>query len=84
MSVDITFSQYPFFSSNFRYLREQKYLYSIVRDKEFSTSRQVLGSKSKELKGKGKGNRQNRAEPLTFEERVDLRTKGLTGTEKKP
>ena len=38
-----------------RFLKEKKYLYSLVNDQEFETSRAVLQSKRKELKQKGKG-----------------------------
>ena len=44
-----------------RFLKEKKYLYSLVNDKEFETSRAVLQSKRKELKQKGKGCNPNAA-----------------------
>ncbi|XP_056000117.1 uncharacterized protein KIAA1958-like [Ostrea edulis] len=62
-----------------RYLRENKYPFSLVNDKEFATSRTVLISKRKELKQKGKGGRPNAAEPLTKSEENILKEKGCIG-----
>ena len=47
-----------------RYLRDVGYKFSLVSSAEFDLSRRVLQAKRKELKGKGMGNRPNRAKPL--------------------
>ena len=47
-----------------RYLRDVGYNLSIVSSPEFDLSCRVLQAKRKELKGKGLGNRPNRAKPL--------------------
>ena len=44
------------------------YTRSLVKDDSFKTSRKVLESKRKELKLMGKGNKENRAEPITEDE----------------
>ncbi|XP_062619802.1 uncharacterized protein KIAA1958 homolog [Saccostrea cucullata] len=62
-----------------RYLKEKKYPYSLVNDKEFETSRTVLMSKRKELKQKGKGSKPNAAEPLTVSEENKLKEEGCIG-----
>ena len=62
-----------------RFLKEKKYLYSLVNDKEFETSRAVLESKRKELKQKGKGCKPNAAEPLTISEENKLKEEGCIG-----
>ena len=62
-----------------RSLRENHYPFSIITDKEFLTSRTVLASKRKELKQKGKGNKPNRAEPITMSEEKLLMEKGCLG-----
>lgn len=49
-------------SSIRRFLREEKYLFCLDTDKEFSTSRRVRISKRKELKQKEKGYEPNAAE----------------------
>ena len=51
-----------------RYLRENEYGYSLINSVEFSTSKVILEKRRAELKGLGKGNRPNQAEPLTPEE----------------
>ena len=48
-----------------RYLGDMGYSQSLVTSEDFKLSKQVLASKRKELKREGKGNRPNRAEPLT-------------------
>lgn len=64
-----------------RYLKEKKYPYCMVTDKEFGTSRKVLSSKRKELKEKGMGNRPNAAEPLNATEENILTEKGCIRVE---
>ena len=62
-----------------RYLRDRKYPFSLVVDKEFATSRAVLASKRKELKQKGKGNRPNASTPLSKGEEKALKDKNCVG-----
>ena len=50
-------------SSISRYLNEKRNI-NILKDKEFQHSRDVIDAKRKELKGKGLGNKKNRADPL--------------------
>lgn len=50
-----------------RYLRENKYPESIITSDSFRTSREVLATRRKQLKAKGKGNKPNAAQPLTNE-----------------
>ncbi|XP_033725294.1 zinc finger MYM-type protein 3-like [Pecten maximus] len=51
-----------------RCLRENGYLVNILTSDLFSTSRQVLQSRRKELKQKGLGNRPNKAQPVSENE----------------
>ena len=39
--------------------------HSILHDREFAAVQDILKKKQKELKGRGKGNKPNAAEPLT-------------------
>ena len=51
----------------------------MLESEDFKMSREVLKSKRKELKSMGKGNRENRSEPLTAEEEETLWTKEVMG-----
>ena len=51
-----------------RYLKEHGYKHSIIRDREFCTSKQVLEGKARRLREEGKGKRQNKARGLSEEE----------------
>ena len=51
-----------------RFLRENRYGFSIVSSLEFEMSKKVLEAKRKELKGKGKGNRPNKSKALSENE----------------
>ncbi|XP_033730156.1 uncharacterized protein KIAA1958-like [Pecten maximus] len=62
-----------------RYLRENGYLVNILTSDLFSTSRQVLQSRRKELKQKGLGNRPNKAEPVSENEEEMLWECGQLG-----
>ncbi|XP_053380345.1 uncharacterized protein KIAA1958-like [Mercenaria mercenaria] len=64
-----------------RYLRDKNYDYSMVQDREFSTSRAVLASKRKQLNMSGKGGRPNAAQPLTSDEQEVLKEKKCIGLE---
>ena len=44
-----------------RHLKNKGYTLSIVRDREFSSSKQVLEGKGKQLRLAGRGNRPNKA-----------------------
>ena len=44
-----------------RHLKEHGYKQSIIRDREFFTSKQVLEGKARRLREEGKGKRQNKA-----------------------
>ncbi|KAG9354070.1 hypothetical protein JZ751_012194 [Albula glossodonta] len=60
-----------------RYLKEQRYNYSITRDKEFRRSQEALKQKQLELKFKGKGNKPHKSMKLTFADELILRKRGL-------
>ncbi|XP_053381922.1 uncharacterized protein KIAA1958-like [Mercenaria mercenaria] len=62
-----------------RYLREQNYPFSMVNDREFSSSRAVLAAKRKELKMIGKGGRPNAAKPPTTDMQILLKEKKCIG-----
>ena len=47
-----------------RYLKEKSYKFSIIRDREFATSRSVLEGKARILREKGKGKKPNKAASL--------------------
>ena len=52
-----------------RYLTEKEYKHSIIRDKEFKSSKQVLEGKARLLRQQGKGKRPNKSRsPTTTEE----------------
>ncbi|XP_048114983.1 uncharacterized protein KIAA1958 isoform X1 [Alosa alosa] len=60
-----------------RYLKEQRYHYSITRDKEFRRSQEALKQKQLELKFKGKGNKPHKSMKLTVADELLLRKRGL-------
>ena len=62
-----------------RYLRENEYGYSLVTSPEFETSKKVLEVKRKTLKGMGKGNKPNRADPITGDEEEKMWEEGVLG-----
>lgn len=62
-----------------RYLRENGYKKSLVNDDVFATSKKVLEARRKELKAKGKGNKPNKAEPITGDEEEKLWEEGALG-----
>lgn len=68
------------FQSSFaRKLSEVGYGHDILKSPAFKHYRDVLAAKRKELKGKGLGNRKNRADPFTNEELNILWDQGLLG-----
>ena len=67
------------FASLERYLKTNKYSYSLFNECRFEKAREALRSKQKELKQQGKGNRPNAARAITEEEQELLYTKGILG-----
>jgi len=65
-----------------RYLSEKHCNVDLIKDKEFKHSRDVLMSKRKLLRQSGKGNKPQKAEPLTKEEIDILYEKKLLGAGK--
>ena len=55
-----------------RYLIEKEYKYSIIRDREFKSSKRVLEEKARLLRQQGKGKRPNKARSLTTTEENEL------------
>lgn len=64
-----------------RYLTEKEYKYSIIRDREFKSSKQVLEGKARLLRQQGKGKRPNKARSLTSTEENELWEKRKLGKE---
>ncbi|XP_019616227.1 PREDICTED: LOW QUALITY PROTEIN: uncharacterized protein KIAA1958-like [Branchiostoma belcheri] len=62
-----------------RYLKEKGYPVDIISDRKFAHSRECLLAKRKSLKKDGKGNRPNRADPLSQAEIKLLEKKQLIG-----
>ena len=62
-----------------RYLTEKEYKNSIIRDREFKSSKQVLGGKARLLRQQGKGKRLNKARSLTITEENELWEKKKLG-----
>jgi hypothetical protein len=62
-----------------RYLKENGYKTSIVRDRDFRNSQEVLNAKAINLRREGMGKRPNKAQPLAPEEENSLRNKGQLG-----
>lgn len=63
-----------------RYLRDNGYNFSIVRDREFLSSKSVLEGKAKMIRDNGGGQRPNRAHSLTEDEERVLWQCGQLGT----
>ncbi|XP_028401230.1 uncharacterized protein KIAA1958-like [Dendronephthya gigantea] len=63
-----------------RHLRERGYTFSIIRDREFTTSKQVLEGKAKLLRESGRGKRPNKARQLSQEEEEILWEKEKLGS----
>ena len=63
-----------------RYLKENNYHVSIIRDRVFSTSRAVLEGKCKNLREHGKGKRPNKSNSLSESEVNILWECGQLGT----
>ena len=55
-----------------RYLKEKGYKASIIRDREFAESKQVLEGKAKLLRQNGKGKRPHKSQSLTAQEEKEL------------
>ena len=55
-----------------RHLNEQGYKFSIIRDREFHSSKQVLEGKVRQPHQSGTGKRPNKARSLTEEEEEEL------------
>ena len=55
-----------------RHLNDKGYKFSIIRDREFNSSKQVLEGKARQLRQSGMGKRPNKARSLTEEEEVVL------------
>ena len=51
-----------------RHLNDEGYKFSIIRDREFHSSKQVLEGKARQLRQSGMGKRPNKARSLTEEE----------------
>ena len=62
-----------------RYLTEKEYKQSIIRDREFKSSKQVLEGKARPLRQQGKGKRPNKARSLTTTEENELWEKKKLG-----
>ena len=62
-----------------RYLIEKEYKYSIIRDREFKSSKQVLEGKARLLRQQGKGKRPNKARSLTTTDENELWEKRKLG-----
>jgi len=67
-------------SSYERHLKRHRYGYSIIKDHEFSRTREVLKCKQKKLKTQGKGNLPKRADPISDNDIALLYEKGCLGT----
>ena len=62
-----------------RHFRENGAPYSLLKDKAFLHSRQVLNGKAIELRESGRGKRKNKADPVTAEEEELLWASGALG-----
>ena len=62
-----------------RYLKENGYVFSIIRDRKFATSQAVLEGKARFLREQGKGKRPNKASSLTSIEEEKLWECGQLG-----
>ncbi|KAJ8300406.1 hypothetical protein KUTeg_021925, partial [Tegillarca granosa] len=69
-----------------RFLRDHHYPIDIIKDKEFSHSREVLSSKQKQLKKMGYGNKRRKSQPISetdFEVMMGKQVLGLAFEEYK-
>ena len=64
-----------------RYLREKNYPYSIIKDRQFNQSKQVLEGKAKFLREEGKGKRPNASDALSITDEKQLWEIGKLGSE---
>ena len=55
-----------------RHLNEKGYKFSIIRDREFHSSKHVLERKARQLRQSGMGKRPNKARSLTEEEEEEV------------
>ena len=55
-----------------RHLKDNDYKYSIIKDRQFASSKQVLEGKARQLREEGNGKRPNKARSLTKEEEETL------------
>ena len=62
-----------------QYFTEKEYKHSIIRDREFKSSKQVLKGKSRLLRQQGKGKRPNKARSLTTTKGNELWEKKKVG-----
>ena len=62
-----------------RHLKNKGYKLSIIRDREFSSSKQVLDGKAKQLRLGGRGKRPNKARQLSKEEEILWKSEKLGG-----
>ena len=62
-----------------RHLKNKSYSHSIVRDREFSSSKQVLDGKAKQLRLAGRGKRPNKARQVSEQEEEITQQFGLRG-----
>ena len=62
-----------------RFRTEKEYKYSIIRDRQFKSSKQVLEGKARLLRQEGKGKRPNKARSLTTTEENELWEKKKLG-----
>ena len=64
-----------------RHLKDHGYQYSVIKDREFHSSKLVLEGKAKRLREEGRGKRPNKARKLTKDEEEELWTTGKLGIE---
>ena len=62
-----------------RFLKEKKYLYCLLNDKEFEQAELYCNMNEKKIKQKGKGCKPDAAEPLTSAEENKLKEEGCIG-----
>ena len=62
-----------------KHLKNKNYSCSIIRDREFYNSKQILEGKARQLRENGRGKRPNAAKPLTLQEEEMLWEKGKLG-----
>ena len=64
-----------------RHFKSKLYPKSIIKDREFLSSRKVLEGKARKLREEGRGKRPNRSKSLTNEEEETLWKSGQLGSE---